>query len=197
MALFSKSCVFLVGERHPLLNIATSWPRLLLPYRDRNPSHSVVDAWWAKLAKRPQAHQIFGYGTPRRRSAGAPCGFGPTAGGLGTTSAVFCSSAGILTTCLPTGTRATRKPTRPSQRAGPRRNAAVQDTGSVLQQPPRGTRLDAPFAVFSTSSHHSQTLPCMSYKPSRFGWYEPTLHVRFSRLSKFACSGNNWFVGLS
>ena len=34
-------------------------------------------------------------------------------------------------------------------------------------------------------SDHSQTLPCMSYSPSRFGWYEPTLVVR-SRYGPFA-----------
>ena len=43
--------------------------------------------------------------------------------------------------------------------------------------------LRGPVGLLRSSSHHSQTLPCMSYKPSRFGLYEPTLQVRFKSLA--------------
>jgi hypothetical protein len=56
------------------------------------------------------------------------------------------------------------------------RSAAWQAPASSPQPPPWNTRYEAPFS--KTSSHHCQTLPCMSYSPTLFGAYDPTLVVR-------------------
>lgn len=60
-----------------------------------------------------------------------------------------------------TGTRASRKPRFPYRFPGEylKRAAARQNVPLMTQLPPRNTRVGPPS---KTSSHHSQTLPCMS-----------------------------------
>src|SRR6202451_1761407 len=60
--------------------------------------------------------------------------------------------------------------------ANPSRTAARQYSPPPPPQPPRSTRAEPPFS--KRSSHHCQTLPCMSYSPTLFGAYDPTLVVR-------------------
>ena len=69
------------------------------------------------------------------------------------------------------------------------RSADWQSAATLLQQPPRYTRyepslgplgsLTAPLG-YSTylSLHHSQTFPCISYRPQAFGSKSPTVCVR-------------------
>ena len=78
---------------------------------------------------------------------------------------------------LADGARARRKPDGHVTVSGgnvARRLAAPQYWGGVCQPPPRALRCGTPLGLLGfsiSSSHHSHTLPCMSYSPSRFGWY--------------------------
>ena len=99
----------------------------------------------------------------------------------------------------PDGTRTRRKPRTPvlskKRLRPPMWFAARQYWPATFQLPPRT----------SWSEHHCHTLPCMSYKPSLFGGYEPTLVVRVGKgplsagwsPAKFACFNHISFVGFS
>ena len=128
-------------------------------------------------------------------------------------------------------TRTSRKPVIQFRAVGKllTRSAARQNSPPPFQQPPRvvpspWTTRTTPISRTSlvncnapstesglwggrlSSSHHCHTLPCMSYRPSLFGAYEPTLVVRsrygpFSPFpngklpSKFASFEDRSFVG--
>ena len=111
------------------------------------------------------------------------------------------------------GTRASRRPrSRPrSDGVSAPRLVARQFAPWLYQQLPRHTRREAPTSVpFGSykSAHHCHTSPCMSYRPSLFDAYEPTLVVRsrygplsvfpFGKLpSKFASFEDRSFVGFT
>ena len=73
----------------------------------------------------------------------------------------------------------------------PLRRADRQALGLRLQLPPRFTRSEpnlgptgsTPSESFPSyqSEHHSFTLPCISYKPHGFGFFNPTLWAYLSR----------------
>ena len=159
---------------------------------------------WVGLIRRSRSSIRPGQGTAGRKSWGPlsrRLASARPAGGLGTTSAGFFSSGGILTTSLPTGTRATRKPSLASRRDGGYgvavRRPAVSGAGDPAAAPGHPMRGPVSGLLGIVTPLPDVAVHVVQTQPIRLVRAHLARPLQPSPCPKFACAGNNWFVGLS